>query len=449
MAKTVPESKFTEWKGLDRISTTIHAMRCIWRELSKDDFGIDGEIEVVVPKADGPGFETLGNIIKVQAKSGSRYVVQDSADAFASPVEKADLEQWSNSRYPVLLIVYHPGDDKLYCREIREYVRSTPNVFQRPWRVVFTKATDEFNDRYFDTVRRHAQVSEPRVSFQQREALFSNLLPVRTAPSMTHASTRFETSEKARRELSGEWPPFCVTGGRLFTFGDLRNPDCVLRALCDNDIESLTEGEWLDADPGREADYLYLLNQLLGKLRWSLGLKYNRDFERTFFPRANPTDLEFRRSWFNARTGKPAPERLVAKYYEYGLNKFWRHLACHLSFTRIGHAWFLRLIPKYFFTTDGERPCEGELVGPYTTKLKAMEHNAQVLNHVLFWGDVLAQGKDYIAYRLDRRMILNIDLLPMSGIANFAIPNDPATYEEKPQPTQLALFRDGTGEDDD
>lgn len=33
MAKTVPNSKFTEWKGLDRIQQVVHDMKCIWREM--------------------------------------------------------------------------------------------------------------------------------------------------------------------------------------------------------------------------------------------------------------------------------------------------------------------------------------------------------------------------------------------------------------------------------
>ncbi len=67
MPKTVPESKFQEWKVLDRISLIV-------REITKDDFGIDGEIEIVIPKPDGKGYEATGGIIKVQAKSGMSYV---------------------------------------------------------------------------------------------------------------------------------------------------------------------------------------------------------------------------------------------------------------------------------------------------------------------------------------------------------------------------------------
>ena len=43
MGKTVLPSKFQEWKGLDRISLAVHEMGCIFREITKDDYGLDGE----------------------------------------------------------------------------------------------------------------------------------------------------------------------------------------------------------------------------------------------------------------------------------------------------------------------------------------------------------------------------------------------------------------------
>jgi hypothetical protein len=71
MAKTVLTSKFAEWLGLDRMSVTVHAMCCIFREISEDEYGPDGEIEVVVPKSSRQGFETTGGIINIQARSGA------------------------------------------------------------------------------------------------------------------------------------------------------------------------------------------------------------------------------------------------------------------------------------------------------------------------------------------------------------------------------------------
>ncbi len=78
MSKTVQVSKLTEWKGLDRISAIVHGMGNIWREMTKDDYGLDGEIEVVTPKANGEGYETAGGIVKVQSKAGESYVRFDS-----------------------------------------------------------------------------------------------------------------------------------------------------------------------------------------------------------------------------------------------------------------------------------------------------------------------------------------------------------------------------------
>ena len=92
MGKTVTASKFSEWKGLDRIGPIVHSMPSIFREISKDDFGIDGEIEIIVSKASGEGFETTGGIIKVQSKSEASYIKQDSEQSFSTPVERNDLE---------------------------------------------------------------------------------------------------------------------------------------------------------------------------------------------------------------------------------------------------------------------------------------------------------------------------------------------------------------------
>jgi hypothetical protein len=94
MGKTVSPTKFMEWKRLDRIASITHEMQCFFREISKDDTGLDGEIEAIQQKASGKGYETTGGIVKVQAKAGMSYVVSDTPTSFASPVEKKDLQYW-------------------------------------------------------------------------------------------------------------------------------------------------------------------------------------------------------------------------------------------------------------------------------------------------------------------------------------------------------------------
>ncbi len=431
MPKTVLKSKFQEWKGLDRISQVVHEMNCIFREITKDDYGLDGEIEVVVPKSDGPGFETTGGIIKVQARSGESYVKQDSARSFVTPVEKNDLEGWYNATFPVLFIVYHPKDDKLYWKEIHSYVRTEPAVFQPPLRVVFDKTKDEFLPKTYDEICKAAKISPPRISLQQRERLYSNLLLVRRMPKLlTCAPTEFKDFAHIKSEIKGFAPPFAVNEGVLYTLADLRDDRCVLREFCETgDINDVSGEQWAK-DESRRNDFLFLLNQLMGSHLWHCGLRYNPHFKRNYFPRLNDKDLVFRRDWYNVRTGRAAPARIVAKFYKYGADRFWRHTASQLSFRNIGSSWFLQIIPKYLFTIDGETPCDPELVGPYTTGIKASEKTNHVLNHVLFWADIISQHKPAIQFRLHSRTLMEIEKEPFSGIANFAIPNDPAIYEE-------------------
>ena len=164
---------------------------------------------------------------------------------------------------------------------------------------------------------------------------------------------------------------------------------------------------------------------------------YSRDFVRNFFPRQNDTEKTFREEWYNVRTGRAVPARTVVKYYEYGLTRFWRHLAVNLSFRHIGASWFLQVVPKYFFTEDGRTPCGSDLVGPYTTGIKAVERNLHVLNHVLFWTDILSQRQPVIRLSLHYKTVMTIEKEPLSGIASFAIADDPVVYDVNDTETEL------------
>jgi len=447
MSKTVQSSKLTEWKGLDRISLVVHQMGNIWREMTKDDFGLDGEIEVVTPKASGDGFETAGGIVKVQSKAGERYVRYDTESSFCTPVDQNDLEYWRKCTFPVLFIVYHPKDDKLYFKEVKAYIRDTLGVFSKPHHIKFDKTKDEFTASSKAEVCQHAKVSQHRISFEQKERLLTNLLPIKKLPETLYcATTRRKNHQNIRDEIKGFVPPFCIVDGKLYSLSDLANEQCPLNKFCVGQVSTTPTSDWI-GDEERVGDFVYLLNQLLGKHMGRCGVRYNRDFGRSYFPRENSTDTAFKRAWTSVRTGV-ADERTVVKYYEYGKDKFWRHLASELSFERFGGEWFLRIIPKYYFTEDGEKACDGELAGPYTTSQKADEHNSHVLNHVLFWSDVLSLQNPVIEFRLDGTPVMVIDKMPLTGIAHFAIPQDPATYEEKAPSGQLLLF-DFAGYEDD
>jgi hypothetical protein len=442
MPKNVPATKFTELKGLDRISQIVHEMHCIFRIISQDDFGIDGEIEVVTAKPDGVGFQTSGGIIKVQAKTGASYVKKDSATSFSTPVRKDDLDYWNGCTFPVFFIVYHPNDDALYFKEVKSYIRDTPDVFRPPLEVVFQKPGDLFSANSKEVVCQHADVSPPRISFTEQERLFSNLLPVKQLPQkLTFAKTRRTSFQRVKDEIEGFTPPFTIHGKFLYTLSDLRHEENVLREFCDTgSISDKAVTEWLD-DEDMCRELVFLMNQLFGSHCYRSGLRYNPDFGRTYFPREtdNDKDTAFSRTWTSPRSRR-SDTRTVAQYYEYGTFKFWRHLAAEFSFVRFGSKWFLQVSPKYLFTDDGKEPCHPDLVGPYTTSQKAKEHNLQVMNHVLFWAHTLAAGKPRIEMTLFGEPLIIVEKEPLTTVAPFSIPLDPATYEEPAPNPQMSLF---------
>lgn len=444
MPKTVPESKFTELAGLDRISQIVHKMKCLFREINKSDFGIDGEIEICVPKEDGKGYISTGGIIKVQAKAGSSHITGDTSTAFSAKSKKDDFEYWNNSNFPVLFIIFHPEDDKLYWKEMKTFLKTTPEVWHPPHKVIFDKSEDVFDLECLEKLHNIAKVSPPRVSKGEKEKLYSNLLEIRKMPPLVwSAPCNDYQHEDILNNIEGYIPPFKVYNKRLHTLADLSNPECVLREYCDlSDILREPANEFWSEEDNRRV-YIYLVNQLLNKQLMRQGLKYNHEYNRSYFPREKESSTEFKKEWFNIRTGKTSNKlRTVAKYYEYGTDKFWRHMAARINIIMIGNKWFLRIIPMYFFTEDGNIPWDSEKVGSYTTRIKSRQTNQHVLNQLLFWSNAIAGLNSHgsmINIWLDKKPIMKIDKMPVSGIANFAIPYDPATYEE-PEITEQISF---------
>lgn len=454
MPKYVPASKFQELKGLDRISQMVHEMQCIWREISKDDIGIDGEIDLLEPRSDGKGAIATGKIIKVQAKSGSSYVKQDSTSSFITPIRQEDLELWTNANYPVIFIVYHPDDDKLYWKDVKEYVRATPNIFQPPIKFMFNKETDEFTAKFRDKVLQIGNVSSPRVLFQKQERLFSNLFLLQRAPKdLYNAPVRtnldYSTISSILHGRQSFTPPFCVNHGRIYTLSELTDPDCVLREFCEASKIQIDDAQSWWSDPDLNRSYVSMLNRLLRMHCNRCGIRYNQQYKRFYFPRNDEISENVKVSWTNQRT-KSHATRTVAQYYEYGYDHFWRHLAVDMKFKYFSSSWFLQIIPKYLFTVDGVNIWNTDKVGSYTTRQKARERNPHVLNHVLFWADFLSKGKSKIDIELDHKSILIIEKMPQTGITDFAITDDPAIYEEPPeviQPNLLTLFLNSEEDD--
>jgi hypothetical protein len=195
------------------------------------------------------------------------------------------------------------------------------------------------------------------------------------------------------------------------------------------------------------SNVINLFNQLLGRHLAERGLEYSFDYKRSFFPRENQKDLEFKRKWKSIRTGA-SDARAVCRFYDqYGSLRFWRYEALSAGFRVFGNRIYLEIEPKLFYTEDGITPCAGDLVGPYSTGYKARRFNPAVLNDVLFWADVFGAKKGgEIEMRVGREILIKISSEPVTFTADFSIAQPDASKRKTKRDSSRApkLFDDAS-----
>ncbi|MFH5884017.1 DUF4365 domain-containing protein [Halalkalibaculum sp. DA3122] len=445
MGKKITKSKIQEWKGLDRIQQVVHEeLKCVYREISKDDYGIDGEIQLVTPSGEQE-YETTGGILKFQAKSGMSYIVQDKDDSFSCKVREKDLKDWHQSNFPILFIIYHSEDDQLYWKHINNYINNVSNVWKKPHKIRFDKSKDIFGTEVYEKLLELGEIAPPRVDFNTKERLISNLLRIKKLPEVWSAPTSVKKATTLFESIEGHIPPFRLFKNRLYSFSYLADERSVFKEFCNISEMRKEQKEKLWEDNDTYRLYISLLNKLVGDHLYRRGVHYSNDFRRSYFALPNKESKEFKRGWFNVRTHQEVRPRIIVKYYEYGLDKFWRHSALEFKFHQIGDEWYMQLMPKFFLTSDGETPYESKRIGRLVTKVKALNYNPGALNDVLFWSDVLASNtgksvrKRDIEIELFYRPILIIERMPVHGNTNFAPFVDAAPLNKEDSQDQLTF----------
>ncbi|MEM8641685.1 MAG: DUF4365 domain-containing protein [Cyanobacteria bacterium P01_G01_bin.54] len=419
--KIVPSSKVSEWRGLDRISLIVHKMGCIWREQEKDDIGIDGEIELCIPRSDGKGSAGTGKIIKVQSKSGQHYIRGDQEEIFESPVNKKDLVYWNSMNVPVVYIVYHPKDERLYWKDIHAYLQENPSTLEEPCRIIFYKETDCFDETALDSLYKLCKTAPERVNTLCKESLFPNFLEVTKPPKTIFTSIVIpEKRSQFKQRLFGFIPPYSYHEGILTTLADPSQSRNAFTNIIESEVESISFMEWFEQNPDADHETRVILNKLLHNHLKSKGLEYHYKYKRFYYAEGLTREKPIKKVWRSSRT-KRSPCRTVSKYYEYGADKFFRHSSLSARFQRYGKTWGIILRPGLYFSTDGKRVWSPEKAKSYSTRYRSREYNNHYLNNILFWSFILSDGNPDFKMELDGRTILRVKGMPDSISANFGI----------------------------
>lgn len=402
----------------------VHEMNCIWREQEKDDIGIDGEIELCRSRDDGEGMVGTGKIIKVQSKSGSRYVIRDSDNVFASPVEEKDLLYWRDLNVPAIYIVYHPDDDCLYWKHIQAHLKENPEALVAPHRILFDKPLDRFDKGAYSRLHELCELAPERVLTNRGETLYTNILPVLALPkTLWIAPVIPEKQPRFHARLSGAQriPPYIYGFGTLTTLADPLIPDTAISTVVDESaVEEVALDDWLIDEQDSENKLRLLLNSTLHRHLRHLGLEFLKTHRRYFYNQGLAEDSPLKKKWRSRRTDR-SHERLVAKYYTYGKIQFYRHLAFDARFERFADAWGILIDPLLHFSFDGTQRWEGKTARSYAIKARSEQYNNVYLNNILFWAHQISGGSDEFELRIGDDTVAVISGIPLTVEAGFSI----------------------------
>lgn len=99
-------------RGVSLVTEAIRKTGHIFRPNEKRDFGIDGQVEIVVQ---GPvNRHAAGCLIAIQIKCGPTYLKNDIGDAYALYCSKAHANYWEGHSLPVIVVLCDPYAAECY-----------------------------------------------------------------------------------------------------------------------------------------------------------------------------------------------------------------------------------------------------------------------------------------------------------------------------------------------
>jgi hypothetical protein len=145
-----PPTQKLQIESIIAVQSVVNEMNCEFRQLTPDNAGIDGEIDLVRDST----FE--GKALKAQVKAGKSYISSENKDHVKVKVEKKYVEFWKIMDRPVVLLFYHPETRTIYWKSVQEYLRCDPKIIKADVdNVIFPmdKERDIFTPDVLDSLR--------------------------------------------------------------------------------------------------------------------------------------------------------------------------------------------------------------------------------------------------------------------------------------------------------
>ncbi|MDF1546633.1 MAG: DUF4365 domain-containing protein [Bacteroidales bacterium] len=427
MTKYISKSQIVGDKGVAKFNSFCvnHDPYIIFREKSKHDFGIDGEIELV-RKNEENKFEVTGEIIAVQIKSSysnTGYIKKESETSIEISIRKDDVEYWSNYKTDVLLIFYDDRNDDLYCHKIspqdHQFIqRGLANSIE------FNKLQDKLIEGNNNFLNKYSAFFKERVNFSAREQIFTNLHPYKKIPKILYQFTLNGHIKSKKTFYEAFSAPtdlvVAIYANQVFSFEDLRKIEELKDVLAPDNVNLLNLSQ-INLDKDIQNHFIELLNLYLKKFLYLKGLDYSKDYRRYYFHK--PKNSLVKEITYKSRYRTNTRPKTVVSYHEYARDKFFRHHAVEIQHHFLENTLYISLLPKYLFTKDGKETLPPDKITKYTNYLTAREFNKQVLGYNSFIFSYLA-GKSKTINIWESKDFDIILMEPKRFDVNFGIPLD-------------------------
>ncbi|MEP2669088.1 MAG: DUF4365 domain-containing protein [Cyclobacteriaceae bacterium] len=380
MGKIVNDTHVIGERGVIRFHDYCnnHFPYICFREVLRNDFGIDGEVELVRINDEGKK-EMTGELLKVQIKSsfGSGYLRKRSDGTIYFNAKKVDLEYWSKYKLEVLLIIYDDETGLLYAKKIKQ--EDYYGAKKKSYPVDFTKENllEKGKNNF---VQLFSNDFKSRVSFEVKETLTSNLLYVKKHPwRLFLYDTKYSTKKEVYKHLKdeNEAPYFTLYNKKIISGNHLKD----FKHFCEEIITdaskpTIIEFEEVLRNQVYRRNMIELLNIIFKDFVGKKGIWYHKKYKRYYF--SKPKDLTERSiEKKSIKTGKVTSKKVVT-FHKYGKDEFYRHIGFELDYVFNTGMIYMVLNPKYLFTSDGKTTLTPKKITKYTNFLTSREWNDQV-----------------------------------------------------------------------
>ena len=245
-------------------------------------------------------------------------------------------------------------------------------------------------------------VIEPLPLIEDR--LHSTLMRVEHMPSFVYGApcdiqTDKEVAQRVGPLHKSYMAPCIVRGGMLWAFQDPSNGSPYREVVDRAARERYAVEEWW-TDPDKMKWFVQLLNRSLNKLTGRLGLHFDKDHHRYYFPMevADQERSVTYRPLNRAQAVRKVVWRPIKKSTGEGRN-YWLHRGVSLRFIHAGEQnWCLGVRPELRVTKDGFESLDSKWIGAKVTRKKSRLFNYDLLQEVQFWRDFLSGSSPRILF---------------------------------------------------